>query len=194
MNILNPHSKKEPSPDKGVLLIAEPYMKSPGFTKSVIILCEHGHYGSLGFILNSPSMNSIDMLLPELELKELFIHDGGPVATNTIQIMHRLPEHLGGVEVLPGIFWGGTYDELQHLTHRHKDLVCSQNLRVFRGYSGWDKGQLNDELQRHSWITAPGHEALIFSNNSSTLWEEALTTLGQDYALLTRLPRNPILN
>lgn len=193
MNIFDFHKNSNVKPASGVLLIAEPYLKDPGFTRSVILLCEHGSFGTLGFVLNRPSSNSVNMLLPELKLPGITVYNGGPVQTDSLQIIHQLPNYLGGVEVLPGIYWGASYEELAELCKAGMK-VDPTLIRLFRGYSGWDAGQLEDELVQNSWITAPAGKEIIFSENSNKLWEASLKSLGGSFVYLANLPIDPILN
>ena len=41
-------------PAKGLFLIAEPFLGDPSFERSVILLTDHHHDGSVGFVLNRP--------------------------------------------------------------------------------------------------------------------------------------------
>lgn len=193
MRIWDLNKKSGLHPASGVLLVAEPYLQDPGFARSVILLCEHGENGTLGFVLNRPSINSVNMLLPELRFPGVHIYDGGPVRTDSLQILHCLPEHLGGEEVLPGVFWGATYDELAKLYHSKIEIAPSL-IRLFRGYSGWDVGQLETELEQGAWITAPGNREIIFNEDSNKVWSLSLSSLGKDYAFMANLPVDPILN
>lgn len=193
MSILDPNKKNRFAPGSGTLLIAEPYLKDAGFFRSVILLCEHGDYGTLGFILNQPSANTVNMLLPELRLPGVKVFNGGPVQTDALQIIHRLPGYLGGVEVMPGVFWGASYEELAVLC-RSGIQVDPALIRLFRGYSGWDTGQLEEELKQNSWITAPAESDLVFNEDSKNMWARSLQSLGEDFAYLANLPVDPILN
>lgn len=193
MDIFDFHKKSNVKLTAGVLLIAEPYLKDPGFARSVILLCEHGNFGTLGFVLNQPSANTVNMLLPEISLPGVSIYNGGPVQTDSLQIIHQLPEFLGGVEVLPGIYWGASYEELAGLC-KSGIKVDPAHIRLFRGYSGWDAGQLDDELKQNSWITAPAGKEAIFSGQSHKLWEVSLKSLGGEFVYLANLPIDPLLN
>ena len=46
------------------------------------------------------------------------------------------------------------------------------------GYAGWGPGQLESEILRNGWLTCDANEELVFSNESATLWDRALKTLG----------------
>ena len=41
------------------------------------------------------------------------------------------------------------------------------------GYAGWAQGQLEGEIQRGAWITAPSAEALLFDEDYGKKWERA---------------------
>lgn len=183
----------EVEPASGTFLIAEPFLEDPGFSRTVIFLCEHGAYGTLGFVLNRPSTNSVDMLLPELDFPGVKIFNGGPVQTDSIQILHQMPEYLSGVEVVPGVFWGASYDELVSLSKLGIKIPPSK-IRMFRGYSGWDAGQLENELNYNSWFIAPADKELIFETDSKKTWVESLKFLGSEFTFFANLPLNPMWN
>ena len=65
MDFLNPNKQSGIPPGTGKLLIAEPFLADPNFARSVILLCEHGEEGSVGFSLNRPTEHSLADLLPD---------------------------------------------------------------------------------------------------------------------------------
>jgi len=42
------------------------------------------------------------------------------------------------------------------------------------GYAGWGPGQLEGEMARHNWFTAPEEPKLIFDDDRDNLWEETM--------------------
>ena len=42
------------------------------------------------------------------------------------------------------------------------------------GYAGWGAGQLEAEIARRDWSTAPADPELVFDAERATLWEKAL--------------------
>jgi putative transcriptional regulator len=46
------------------------------------------------------------------------------------------------------------------------------------GYAGWGPGQLEGEIARNDWLTAPADDRLIFSDDSDEVWREALKHAG----------------
>lgn len=180
------------APSIGKLLIAEPFLSDPNFARSVILLCEHGDDGSVGFILNHATELTLGDLLPEMLNKEVPVYQGGPVQMDTLHMLHRMPEKLGGTEIIPGIYWGGSYDALQEviLTNDYKPT----DLRLFVGYAGWTKDQLTKELDESSWIITEAKPDLLFETEAKDVWKEAVRTLGKEYAFIENMPVNPLLN
>ncbi len=52
--------------EAGKLLIAQPFMADSTFARSVVLLCEHGEEGAIGFVLNQPTDVNIGDLLPDM--------------------------------------------------------------------------------------------------------------------------------
>ena len=48
-----------------------------------------------------------------------------------------------------------------------------QSLIAF-GYAGWGAGQLENELARRAWYTAPDDADLIFETDRDKVWDEAV--------------------
>ena len=42
------------------------------------------------------------------------------------------------------------------------------------GYAGWGPGQLDEEMQRNAWLSAPANVALVFDADHATKWRRAL--------------------
>jgi putative transcriptional regulator len=188
---LNPGNNTQP-PMAGKLLIAEPLLADPNFSRSVIFLCEHNESGSVGFMLNQPTEYTLQDLLPELYVSHLSIYQGGPVQINTLHMLHRLHNVPGSVEVAKGVYWGGSYDSL-------KDIIWANSyepadLRLFVGYSGWGPGQLEKEMKEGTWLVTDPTEDVLFETTPDDLWKKAVGLLGKQYAYLTNMPIDPQLN
>ena len=192
MDILDLHKRTNIKPAAGKLLIAEPFLTDPGFSRTVILLCEHGEEGSIGFVLNKPSANSISDLLPELDNPALTIFEGGPVQHDTLHMIHRIPDVMGGLEIAPGLYWGGSYSDLSRVVE--DGTASAGDMRLFIGYSGWDEGQLERELKEGSWLVAECRKALIFETDADKVWQDAVRSLGSGYAYLANMPLHPQLN
>src|SRR5690606_27149907 len=171
MGLLNHDLVTGIRPAKGKLLVAEPLMGDPDFARTVILICEHGADGTIGFVMNRPLPRSLHQLIPEMAEMSMSVYEGGPVQTETLHLLHRMPELLGGVEILPGLFWGGSYEAL--LQARLSPTFDSEAIRFFVGYSGWESGQLEAELNDQAWMVANAPDNIVFHHNSKQVWQEA---------------------
>src|SRR5262249_50423907 len=52
------------SPLKGKLLLATPPLVDPNFDRTVVLMLEHGDEGALGLVLNRPTDEDVEELLP----------------------------------------------------------------------------------------------------------------------------------
>lgn len=188
----NPNKQTALLPKAGRLLIAEPFLSDPNFARSVILICEHGSGGTVGFTLNKPTEHSLGDLLPELYSPLVTVFHGGPVQVDTLHMLHRTPLLFGGNEVVDGVYWGGSYEALKEAVTT--DSFQSIDLRLFVGYSGWEPGQLQQELKDGSWIVAEVPGELLFDTETKELWRSAIDSLGRDFAYLKNMPINPQLN
>lgn len=180
-------------PNKGVLLIAEPFMKDPNFMRSVVFLCDHTENGSFGFVLNKQYDKTLEEILPDTEGVSLPVYFGGPVEVDSLHFLHNQPDLVqGGTEVAPGVFWGGDFDLV--IQQLKSGALNHNNVRFFAGYSGWGEGQLDRELKENSWITLKAEKKLVFLRNPNDIWRQSLITLGGDYEKLIHYPIDPQLN
>lgn len=175
----------------GNILIAEPFLADRTFSRAVVLLCEHAENGTLGFVLNKPMLLNLTDLMPDLYAPTV-LYEGGPVQPDTLHMIHRLPELLGGIEIAKGIFWGGSFDVLQDLLNSSSSQMPDVKLLV--GYSGWSAGQLENELKEGSWYVSQATAQLVFDTDISSIWRNAVMNMGPDYKHLLNLPSNPQLN
>jgi Putative transcriptional regulator len=57
-----------------------------------------------------------------------------------------------------------------------------ERFRLMLGYAGWGDGQLEDEIKRHDWLTAPFDIDDVFSNDGEALWDRLMGKLQIDLA------------
>ena len=181
------------APSVGKILISEPFMLDPQFRRSVVLLVEHAEQGSVGFVLNQETEVTIPDIIPGFPLFDARIYIGGPVQTDTLHFIHRIPQLVeGGVEVEQGVYWGGDFDQLQEQIKQGK--VMLEDVMFFLGYSGWSPDQLEDEIESNSWIVSGTQSQDIFSEDHDNLWKKAVRNLGNKYAHIANFPENPMWN
>ena len=181
------------SPASGILLIADPFLKDPNFTRTVIFICEHQPEGSFGFVINKQFEQTLDELMTGFDGFQIPVFYGGPVQMDTIHFLHQYPEKIpGGHEVTEGIYWGGDFAKLSAMVKTNE--IDFNKVRFFIGYSGWSNGQLGEELKEKSWLTVGATRKLIFHQQPENIWKDSLRHLGGDYEMLINFPTDPQLN
>jgi putative transcriptional regulator len=181
------------SPEKGKILISEPFLNDPNFKRSIVLLSEHNENGSIGFILNKPTKLRLNQVIDDFPDFDAPVYLGGPVQVNTLQFIHRVGELIeGSTEIADDLYWGGNFEILKLLIEA--DQVKPDDFRFFIGYSGWTDGQLEDELKINSWIVTSTNIDNIFSEEPDKLWREILKGMGKKFAILASFPENPSVN
>jgi len=176
----------------GSLLLSVPQMLDPNFMHSVVLVCEHTPEGAFGFVVNQPAQCTIGELVPDhphLAALRFPVHSGGPVRSEVLQFVHRVPAHIGGGhEIADGLFLGGDVAALAAFAAGNQRRA-QRDLRMFLGYSGWGEGQLDVELGTGSWVTLALDPELVFQTDSpETIWRKALRRLGSEGEGLSHLP------
>ena len=180
-------------PAPGILLIAEPFLKDPNFSRTVVFICDHNDQGSFGFVLNRAYGHNLDELMNNVGDLKIPVFYGGPVQLDTIHFLHEYPEKIpGSYEIVNGIHWGGDFDLAISLLKTGE--IQSSGIRFFIGYSGWSLGQLPDELAQKSWLTLEATRKLVFHDNTGEIWKDAVTDLGGNYSMMVNFPTDPQLN
>jgi putative transcriptional regulator len=181
-------------PERGDLIISEPYLPDPNFERTVVLICEHDENGTIGFVLNKPAIVDVCQVMEELSNSDATLYVGGPVQQDTLHFIHR-NEHLkdNANQISENIYWGGNYDKLAELINTHQ--LDNKDIRFFLGYSGWSEGQLLDELKEKSWIVFKKPSSnLLFDNPATTLWKRVLQEMGGKFKLISNYPVDPRLN
>ncbi|WP_109829791.1 YqgE/AlgH family protein [Reichenbachiella versicolor] len=188
------HPFQNLKPEKGDLLISEPYLPDPNFDRTVVLICEHDNEGTFGYVLNQNAEVNFGEIVKQVEGFEHPIHIGGPVQQDTLHFIHRCEDKLlGGQEINEGLFWGGDYDRLIELINI--GLVVESDFKFFIGYSGWGTNQLQDEINQKSWFIYKNPlTTKLFDIPSDMLWKSILEDLGGKFKMISKYPTDPRLN
>jgi putative transcriptional regulator len=177
----------------GQVLLAEPFMLDPYFRRAVVLLCEHHPEGSVGFILNKTIDLGINDLMADFPAFEADVFYGGPVQTDTLHYVHNLGDLIeDSVRISDGVWWGGDFEQMKFLIA--SQMVTPANIRFFVGYSGWSSGQLLEEMEIGSWVTADMDSNYIFKTKPEQLWSKVMYNKGNVYEVLSDLPDNMVWN
>lgn len=175
----------------GSFLIASPTLRDPNFSRTVVLLCEHGDTGSMGVVINRQSDVLLCDAIQGLEHAPsacLFV--GGPVQPNAVLVLHHEVEVPEARPVADGMALGGDEAELLNLLRS----ALAPRARVYSGYAGWGAGQLDAELTEGSWIPTVARATLVFDLAPDEVWASAVHSLGPKFAYLVDLPLDPRVN
>jgi putative transcriptional regulator len=167
------------------LLLAMPQLADPNFSRSVVLMIEHGEQGSFGLVINHPSPIRASELLDSLEMSwrgedSAVVWAGGPVSPSTGWVLHE-PVGMaqagagGTIEITSTISLSTSPDRLRAIANQPPRCV-----RLLLGYSGWGPGQLAQEMSRGAWLHTAVDPQLVFDTPADEMWEAAMKSLGID--------------
>lgn len=181
------------APDKGVLLIANPFLKDPNFLRTVVLICNHEQEGTYGLTLNKKLPITLGEIIPEITHSDIPVHLGGPVQPDTLHFLHQYPELIGdGLDIGNNIYCGGNFESLK--IHLNNNSLEPSKIKFFLGYSGWSENQLEVELFEDSWLTVLSTRRLIFEVNTEEIWKESIREMGGQYEAMINYPIDPQFN
>ena len=175
-------------------LIAMPGMADETFAGTVVYLCEHNEKGALGLVINRPIdiklknlFHKVELKLDREELAEQPVYFGGPVQTERGFVLHEKlhdgdAPYNSTLSIPGGLEMTTSKDVLEAMaggSGPHKVLITL-------GYSGWQPGQLEDELGRNGWLTVDADHKVIFDTPIEQRYGRALSLLGFDPMMLSQ--------
>jgi putative transcriptional regulator len=180
---------------KGHLLIADPGLLAPMFTRSVVLLLDHDEAGAMGVILNAPTGTTMTDLAGKL-FEEDFAWDkplqlGGPVP-GPLVVLHEI-EGLSDREVVPGVY--GTLDAVkaQEVASRKAEPSL-----ILANHAAWGPGQLEAEFGSGHWHTLPATAEVVFWRAGTDIWDVMLKRANgrrlSEILKLRGMPPDPRLN
>lgn len=185
--------KNQLKPEKGRLLISEPFLPDPNFERTVVLLCEHNEEGSFGFVVNKPSILKVNEVMEDIKKLEEIVYVGGPVQQDTLHFLHRNTTLEGAVKVAHDVYWGGDFEGL--ISQIDMGIIESKDIRFYLGYSGWGPGQLEAELEEESWIVCDfATDELLFDMEPAMIWKKALDSMGGRFSIYSNYPVDPRMN
>ena len=175
------------------LLLAMPQLRDPNFTRSVVLLCDHGPDGAMGFVVNRPTdvhaASAVAIEPPVRGDNGLTLWTGGPVETHRgFLLLGDDPHVVDSEPIVEGLHLTASIEVLRELLEIGVDELGRRRCRLLLGYAGWGPGQLDAELAASAWLSAPADPELVFSTAPETMWETAIRRLGVDPRMLAPAP------
>ena len=181
-------------PARGKVLISEPFLCDHMFGRSVILLVDHTQDGTMGLVMNKPLPLFLNDLLSEIDCREdILIYKGGPISTDTLFYLHTLENIADSLPIANGFYLNGDFAAIKQFMAEGNSI--KGKIRFFLGYSGWESGQLKQEIVENTWLVDKADiPSLMDEKASKNLWKDALGKLGGKYEMWSRFPQIPTLN
>jgi putative transcriptional regulator len=176
---------------KGQLLISSGGLFDQSFRHTVVLVGEHDSSGAVGVVLNRPLDHAVEEAIPalaELVAAGSLVFEGGPVEPQSAVVLAEFSQGASADLVAfgnVGFLTGDVSSEVRPAVLR---------ARVFAGHAGWGPGQLEEELERDSWLHCPAQVEDVFTDAPELLWSRVMKRLGPEYELMSRMPFDPSMN
>ena len=179
-----PENAAPADPPPGNLLIASAQIQDPRFYHAVVLLLQHTKDGAFGIIINHQlASEKIATLLAAAGDDDktvggtIPVFAGGPVQPELGFVVHSADYRTADTLPVDGkVAMTASKEALKDIGHGKGPKNC---FFAF-GYAGWGAGQLEGEIARNDWFTAPEDGALMFDDDRDTVWDKALAKRGQD--------------
>jgi putative transcriptional regulator len=184
----------------GTMLLSAPELLDPNFMHTVVLMCQHDEEGAFGLVVNRTAEARVGDLFPDhpdLHSLQLRVREGGPVARDTLQVIHRFSGELAGstsgLDVGDGIRIGADLESL--VQQPGAAAALEDDARFVVGYAGWGAGQLDMEIRTGSWLPLATAADLVFAEGEpEAVWRSAIRRLGGGGASLAHVPPDPTWN
>ncbi|MEZ4704542.1 MAG: YqgE/AlgH family protein [Bdellovibrionota bacterium] len=174
-------------------LISMPQMEDPRFSQTVSLLFQFDLQGAMALVLNKETQITLGQAFEGDPLSDHFskrnLYWGGPVDNQQLFILHDAPDLSEGIQLSEELFLSSSVETLKELDQRSSKGYS--HFRLYSGYAGWGKGQLEEEISQSSWLTAPLETHSLFDGSSQTLWKDVIKASGIELSQLSSLDMNP---
>ncbi|HSF45825.1 MAG TPA: YqgE/AlgH family protein [Chitinophagaceae bacterium] len=131
------------------------------FEQVTIFISEHNEKGAMGFVVSRPFSRTLNELEEFKNSISFQLYEGGPVDQEHIFFLHMRPDLIEqGARINNGIYLGGDFNQV--LEGLDNGILGPDHIKLFIGYCGWDKDELEDEIREGSWEIIAGNNADIF--------------------------------
>ena len=177
---------------KGYLLVAQPLLIDSYFNRSVILICDHNKNGTIGLQVNKPLKSNLKSIISKTLIdQKAFL--GGPVDKNIFFLHKKNFSTDESIKINNDLFFSKNIDYIENLILNKK--IQENQFKLFIGYSGWNSGQLEEELNENSWIVIPKFDInIIFSKDYKNIWKKVLNNSNKIHKMFSNYPINPRLN
>lgn len=175
----------------GSLLVAHPSLQDPNFKRAIVLLSAHTEDdGAMGIVLNRPMdkrLRHIDEQFEKSVLADVPVYEGGPVQNEQM--------------IIAAWKWSDDRETFQLYfgLGPEKAIALQENdpeidIRAFFGYSGWESGQLEQELEQDAWLVSPVRYEALERDAAEHCWRDIVLLSDPDLRFFADAPDDPSLN
>ena len=140
------------------ILVATEKMQDGVFDQTVVLVLQHNGYSAFGFVLNKPPQNNNEQ------------NFGGPVNPDTFYTLHSFDSSEPDTIQIPDLQISYTEGEV---FVKSTSSVSKEHI-VFKGSSGWGRGQLSREINAKRWKVIDFDHDLVFHTDPQKMWDIAM--------------------
>jgi putative transcriptional regulator len=161
--------------DRPLLLVATPELEGPYHRTALLVVPMGGQH--VGFILNRATRTTLAALFPghgpSAKVADP-VYFGGPERPNAIFAVVPRDPGAPSMRLFGELYVTAQSDAVDRIIEQ-----TPNDARYFAGFVGWRPGELADELDRGFWFTAEPDPALVFSDDTGSMWEALIRRLGK---------------
>ncbi len=188
--MFDPHNDDDDVRLPGSLMAAHPQLKDPNFVRSVILMTSDEEEGSLGVVVNKSAgltLSEVDPSFNDFGLGDVPLFIGGPVGEDQIILAGWRTDAEAGQF---NLFFGLEPSAAQARWEADPSL----KIRAYRGYAGWGKGQLDEELSSNAWVLSEMDSYALSELQGERLWRHVILSNNLELGLMSLAPEPPDLN
>lgn len=147
----------------GTILSSSPLMDDPNFMGASVLITEYNEEGATAFVFNKRFERRLNELVEFSSGPAFPLYAGGPVDKEHLFFVHHRNDLIpGGELVSDNVYFGG--DFTQAIAHINSHTLTEKDIKIFIGYCGWDKGELEAEIGEGSWLITDELLDLVFED------------------------------
>lgn len=174
-SLLPVQSKEVASLGAGKLLVASRDLGDPNFAQTVILLVHYDSQGVLGLMLNRRTKFPLSRVLADFEAAKNRsdpVYLGGPVDTPTVFALYKSAAKIEGADhIFDKVYLILSKPAFEQTLSAQPDPSA---FHVYLGYAGWNRDQLQREVELGSWFIFPADANVVFSSDPDSLWRQMI--------------------
>lgn len=174
----------------GKILVASRDLSDPAFAESVILVIHYDEGGTVGLMINRRTEVPIARALRDLKVgadRSDPVYHGGPVeGTNVLALLRSRLQPDDAAPVFGDVYLVSTKALLERTLARGAGPA---EFRVYLGYCGWSRGQLENEVRQGAWHIFNRNSDLVFDSDAKSLWHRLMARVEQSVASSSHWPK-----